>query len=106
MKKRKTVRKYVEIILSKFPETRNCDKLLTLKYWQHVDGLPMKDENSVSAFKNAFLESSTSMESIRRARQLIQEEGKLLPTKSSVIQSRNKKKNLMEEAIISEREVV
>ncbi len=99
----KRVRKNVEMILRDYPETRNSDKLLILKYWELVDKLPMY---SMARFKDAFVLNSTNTESIRRARQLIQEEGHYLPTKKEVISRRRKKEIEMFTAIVEEREVV
>ena len=99
----KQVKKHVEEILKNYPETRNSDKLLILKYWELVDKLPMY---SMSRFKEAFLLNSTNTESIRRARQLIQEEGRYMPTKDSVVTQRRKKEVKMKTSIIEEREVV
>lgn len=98
----KTLKEKVEVLLRDFPQSRNCDKQLVLKYWENYDNIPMGDINS---FKNGFLKSSTSMESITRARRLLQEEGKYLPTDKTVL-GRRRKKIKMESAIIRNREVV
>lgn len=98
-----TIRDNVAKILKDYPETRNSDKLLILKYWELVDKLPM---DNIDKFREAFVKKSTNTESIRRARQLIQEEGKFLPTDKHVIEKRRRKEQLMIESIVNEREVV
>lgn len=98
---KKSIRHNVEKILGSYPETRNDDKKLILKYWQLYDKIPM---DNIESFKLGFINSSTSTESIRRARQLIQEEGKFLPT-DEMVAIRRWKKSKMENAI-KEREVV
>lgn len=98
----KDVRKNVENILHEFPETRNCDKQLIVKYWQLVDMISMNDINE---FLQGFIDRSTSTESIRRARQLIQEEGYYLPTDETVAKRRMRQKK-MKYAIKEERNVV
>lgn len=85
-----------------FVETRNSDKALILKYWELIDKIPM---DSMSNFKSAFLTDSTSTESIRRARQLVQEDGKYLPTDETII-ARRYKQYKMVGAIKNNREVV
>lgn len=70
-------------ILEEFPETRNNDKLLMLRYWELCDDVDMTEN-----FEKTFLASATSPESIRRARQLLQSKGLFLPTDEEVIRKR------------------
>src|SRR5690554_2639492 len=99
----KSIRDNVRDILEQYPETRNSDKLLILKYWELVDKLPM---HSMSRLKEAFVLNSTSTESIRRARQLIQESGEFLPTNDNVVKRRRRREQKMFEAITKHGEVV
>lgn len=101
--KRRTIRQSVEAILRDYPDTRDCDKLLTLKFWELVEQIPM---DNMYDFKRGFIESETSLESIRRARQLVQEEGSYLPTKESVISRRRKRESSMKRNIVKNREVI
>lgn len=96
MKSTSTIRENVEKLLVKYPHLRNDDKELMVKYWEEVDQL---DFTSVIRFLNGFKSASTaSPESIRRARALIQSEGKLLPTDETV-KARRWKRTAMEEAL-------
>lgn len=103
MNHKKTIRQDVESILRDFPNTRDSDKALTLKYWETVEEMPT---DSMESFKNWFVKSGTSLESITRARRLIQEEGKYLPIKQDVISRRRKRELAMKQSIIKNREVI
>ncbi len=102
----KNIRKNVEQILQDYPQTRNSDRLLYVTYWKVIDDLPIDHETSARKFANLFIKNSTNSESIRRARQLIQQEGLFLPTDDSVIKARHKKQITMKDAILNDREVV
>lgn len=106
MTKRNNIRDNVEQLLEKHPKTRNSDKLLCMMYWRDFDGLPINDEKTSKDFANLFVLKSTNFESIRRARQLIQQDGMYLPTEEKVKKARRKKQDLMVEAILEHREVV
>lgn len=82
-KRAKKVKENILTILEEFPETRNNDKLLMLRYWELCDDVNLHNE-----FEETFLASATSPESIRRARQLIQSKGLFLPTEDEVIRRR------------------
>jgi hypothetical protein len=69
---KRTIRENVEAILAAYPGTRNNDKELMLEYWETVDKVDLRNRFD-------FIFFATSPESIRRARQLIQEEGRYLP---------------------------
>jgi hypothetical protein len=96
-----TIRENVEKILESFPASRNDDKKLILEYWRKFDNVSF---DNIDKFVGSFISKSTPTESITRARRLIQEEGKFLPTDESVI-ARRWKKSKMEDAIRN-REVV
>lgn len=102
----KNIRKNVEQILQDYPQTRNSDRLLYVTYWKVIDDLPIDNETSARNFAKLFVKKSTNSESIRRARQLIQQEGLFLPTDEKVIKARHKKQIQMKDAILNEREVV
>lgn len=96
----RTIRQNVEAILRDYPETRNDDKLLMLRYWEIIDGI-----NFGANFESQFRFQATMPESIRRARQLVQEEGLYLPT-SAVAASRRSKEVQMRWSVTHNREVV
>lgn len=98
-KSKMTIRENVELVLMESVESRNNDKKLILEYWKSIDGITM------SNFESEFISKGTMPESIRRARQLIQEEGKYLPTED-VVKARRGKQISMENAIVNHREVV
>lgn len=102
MVRKNGVRKNVETLLRDYPETRNSDKLLTILYWKHFDKV---DTSSEEKFFISFMHQSTSTESIRRARQIIQEDGLYPPTDIDVIEKRQCKQLRMRRAV-KEREVV
>lgn len=65
----KKVRHGVEDLLRKYPEARDNDKLLALKYWSEVDNLPTF--NSMISM-DAIISFGTPFETISRARRYIQ----------------------------------
>lgn len=74
----KSVKKKVQFILQEYPETRNNDNLLCSIYWREIDHVYDLDR----------LKYATSAEAIRRSRQLINSEGKLLATDPEVLRRR------------------
>lgn len=103
MSKKQSIKDNVFTLLKDYPEARNSDKLLILKYWEVVDKIPM---DSIDGFRKGYLLKSTNAESIRRARQLIQEDGQFLPTNDRVIARRRKKEVEMFDSVVNSREVV
>lgn len=79
----KEVRDNVYSILENFPETRNDDRLLMLRYWSQVDEIQYDH-----LFPLQFATKSTSPESITRARRSIQAAGTFLPTEQDVLDRR------------------
>lgn len=84
------VKQNVLALMEAFEDTRNSDKFLLLKYWQVCDGI-----NTSIGFGPQFLRSSTSPESITRARRSIQSAGLFPPTDPEVLK---KRRMLQEEA--------
>ena len=79
----------VAFILNNYPKTRNNDALLIQKYRELVDGAPVMPEELVLRL--------TCSESIRRVRQVIQNEFCLyLPTDPTVLEKRSIKKDAVE----------
>jgi hypothetical protein len=97
--KKRTVRQNVEAILSGSIKARNNDKHLMMIYWKVIDGIDF------NKFQYEFAEKATSPESIRRSRQLIQEEGLFPPTVETAKKRRGREAE-MKKAIINHREVV
>jgi len=64
------VKENVTEILECYPETRSDDKKLLLHYWELADGIDFDGD-----WKDYFVSSSTSAESITRARRAIQATG-------------------------------
>ena len=85
--KLKTVKDRVEWILANHPEARNDDFYLYILYVRtfepelskYIDYIPFE-----------IIKRSTRFESVRRARQLIQAEGRYLPTDPKVLKKRRK----------------
>lgn len=77
------VKQGVFTILESIPETRNNDKLLMLTFWERYD-----DADLSQPFGDSFMAAKTPPESIRRARQQIQNTGLFLPTNESVLKTR------------------
>ena len=78
-----TNKEKVEDLLSKYPATRDSDKLLWLAYLVVYRDLRFKiGPEAYLKFKNILLSPETSsMESIRRVRQKLQEDGLYIGTK-------------------------
>lgn len=98
-RKKPTIKQHVEDILSRYPDARSDDKLLQILYWKLVDKIDF------SNFVSEFLQKGTPSESITRARRIIQEEGRFLPT-DEVLESRRERQMIMRRSIINKREVV
>ena len=85
--KLKTVKERVEYILENYPEARNDDFYLYILYVrlfepelsQYIDYIPYN-----------IIKRSTRFESVRRARQKIQEEGRYLPTDPKILRKRGR----------------
>jgi hypothetical protein len=90
----KLVRANVFEILSKFPETRDSDRRLLLRYWNHVDGLQFD-----FTFPEQFATTGTSAESITRARRQIQKEGHFVASQE-VLERREESRSGMREYFI------
>jgi hypothetical protein len=82
---------------------RNNDKALEMKYWIDIDGC--RTDKAMN-FIHDYVLKSTPPVSIVRARRLIQEEGRYLPTDPDVLKQRHQKELAMKDAIINRREVV
>jgi hypothetical protein len=92
-----TIRQNVELLLQKYPALRNDDKILIAYYWKEVDKL---DFTNVQNFIIGMVGGkSTPMESITRARRLIQADGLYIPTDPDVIMKRQKRECEMKKAI-------
>ena len=76
------VKDAVAYILSKDPETRDCDKLLYLRYleeFHRIEFVLKHTSDPYSALKNLLLDPEIpSPESVRRVRQKFQEQGRYL----------------------------
>jgi hypothetical protein len=92
-----TIRENVEAILAKHPSTRNNDKDLMLTYWEEIDNVELGN-------RFEFIFFATSPESIRRARQLIQEEGSYLPDDEVIAKRRGRESQMVR--AVRHREVV
>ena len=83
----KTVKERVEYLLKKYPSARNSDLYLAILYFRkftelgkYIDYIPY---SLIKKYDGTF-------ESVRRARQKIQEEGRYLPTDPEVLKKRRK----------------
>jgi hypothetical protein len=85
----KEVNKAVYSILERYPDTREDDRQLMLRYWSEVDGLTFD-----FTFPQKFAEKGTSPESITRARRAIQASGLFTPTAEAVLRRRNRQEEL------------
>lgn len=90
--KRLTIRQNVEIILSCDEQSRGDDKRLLLLYWRDIDGI------NFANFEEEFMTKGTMAESIRRQRQLIQEDGFYLPSEE-IIEARKERQKEMRDYI-------
>jgi len=85
----RSVKERVEWLLKNHPETRNDDRYLIILYLRYFT--PMRKYMKFVPY--SVIKDLPSFESIRRVRQLIQEEGKYLPTDPEV---RRRRGRLME----------
>jgi len=78
-----TVKNRVEWILLKYPSARNSDTMLQFIYLRIFEGIniPYVEWEKLSQL---------SLETVRRVRQKLQEEGKYLPTDPAVIERRRR----------------
>jgi hypothetical protein len=83
------VRKAVQDLLERHPESRDDDRILMVLYWQEVDGLRFD-----YTFPTTFIESGTSPESITRARRAIQSVGLFPATDAAVMKRRMRQAEL------------
>lgn len=81
----KDVSKAVYSILERYPEARDNDRELMLRYWHEVDQLLFDD-----TFPETFTAKGTSPESITRARRAIQASGEFLPSEEVVKRRRTR----------------
>ena len=79
----KTGKARVEWILEKYPSARNSDTLLQFIYMRVFEGIdiPYVEWEKISKL---------SLETVRRMRQKLQEEGKYLPTNPEVLKRRKR----------------
>lgn len=91
-----TIKEKVELLLSKYPETRDSDKLLWLAFMVTYHNLKSTmNEETYIRFKTLLLNNDTPvMESVRRVRQKFQENGKYPPTNKTA-QARNEEQTAM-----------
>lgn len=94
-----TIKENVEMILRKDVKSRGCDKRLIMLYWKDVDEVDFLN------FEEEFISKSTSSESIRRVRQLIQEEGRYLPS-DEIVLLRRLRRVKMKDSIVNNRDVI
>jgi len=82
----RTLKDKVEVILEHIPETRNNDKLLTIKLWREF--FPSIIKEGVKVFLEDILELP-SQDGIKRVRAHIQnKEKRLIPTELKIAQAR------------------
>lgn len=93
---KKRIRDNVEMILEKYPKTRDDDKLLVLQYWNKVDGISIKKKR---INVNDILSHATTAESITRARRLVQNDRDDLQPTREVKESRVGKERRMRESV-------
>jgi ribosomal protein S17E len=86
--KLKTVKERVEYLLAKYPDARNSDFYLTILYIRHF--VPELAQYIKYIPYNIIKKYDGLFESIRRARQKIQEEGRYLPTDPEVLRKRRR----------------
>jgi len=82
----KKVKERVRYILEKHPSTRGNDMILLWRYYREFES----DRIKLSFRKFQDLMRATSMETIRRTRQKIQEGEELLPTDKTVLKRRRR----------------
>jgi hypothetical protein len=94
------LKKQVEWILEKFPDSRNCDFYLIWLWLKYFSG--------INAFSSIWLEYKDiskvagKLESLTRARRKIQEKGRFLPTDPKIIEKRRKKQEAMRKIMVGE----
>lgn len=79
----------VQFVLEEFPETRNNDNLLCQVYWREVDDV--RDMEGI--------QFATAAEAIRRSRQLINAQHKLLATDPLILEKRKQRAKEMRAGI-------
>lgn len=84
----KQVKENVMDLLERFPETRDEDRHLLLRYWTEKDGIAFD-----YTFPERFMRA-TSAESITRARRQIQRAGLFLPTEEAAQNRRERAQEL------------
>ena len=86
-RKLKTIKERVEYLLERYPEARNDDFYLYILYVRHFEPELSK---YIEYIPFELIKRSTRFESVRRARQLIQAEGRYLPTDPKILRKRRK----------------
>jgi len=89
----KRVKDRVKYILQMFPPAKGNDMLLIWRYYQVFE--PDKIRISFTEFKDMM--RATSMETIRRTRQKIQEAGEFLPTDRTILKRRRREEIIRSE---------
>ena len=82
----KRVKDRVRYILEEFPSAKGNDMLLIWRYYQTFES----DRIRISFTEFKDLMRATSMETIRRTRQRIQEAGEYLPTDRTILKRRRR----------------
>ena len=89
----KKVKERVRYILEKHPSARGNDMILLWRYYREFE--PDKIKLTFKKFQDMM--RATSMETIRRSRQKIQESGELLPTDKTVLKRRRREQIIRSE---------
>jgi hypothetical protein len=89
----KKVKERVRYILEEHPSARGNDMILLWRYYREFES----DKIKLSFRKFKDLMRATSMETIRRTRQKIQEGGELLPTDKTVLKRRRREEIIRSE---------
>lgn len=97
--KKQRIKDNVAMILSMSEKARGDDKTLLLLYWKWIDRIDF------SNFEEEFLEKGTMAESIRRQRQLLQEDGHYLPSED-IIEERRLRQKAMRKSVKEHRMVI
>ncbi len=85
------VKQGVERILNQYPETRDNDKVLMVRYWADIEGLVFD-----YSFPTRLITEGTSPESITRARRAIQQAGLYLPSTEATLRRRQRQAEMRE----------
>lgn len=85
------VKQAVLSLLERYPETRDDDNALMVRYWQDIDGLVFD-----YTFPTRFITEGTSPESITRARRTVQSSGMFLPSDEAVARRRQRQAEMRE----------